>query len=133
MFRAIPLLAIVVIIWNVLVFVSGTPLDSEFISLPLPSSVSLSMTSAEALIGLGLILLYLEVLKATRTSTASVVDHVLSMALFVIVLLEFILVPALGTGAFALLVLLTLLDVIAGFTITISTARRDIGLGDQIR
>jgi len=133
MFRAIPLLAIVVVIWNVLVFVSGTPLDSEFISLPLPSSVSLSMTSAEALIGLGLILLYLEVLKATRTSTASVVDHVLSMALFVIVLLEFILVPALGTGAFALLVLLTLLDVIAGFTITISTARRDIGLGDQIR
>ena len=91
------------------------------------------MTSAEALIGLGLILLYLEVLKATRTSTVSVVDHVLSMALFVIVLLEFILVPALGTGAFALLVLLTLLDVIAGFTITISTARRDIGLGDQIR
>lgn len=133
MFRAIPLLAIVVVIWNVLVFVSGTPLDSEFISLPLPSSVSLSMTSAEALIGLGLILLYLEVLKATRTSTASVVDHVLSMALFVIVLLEFILVPALGTGPFALLVLLTLLDVIAGFTITISTARRDIGLGDQIR
>jgi hypothetical protein len=28
--------------------------------------------------------------------------------------------------------LLTLIDVIAGFTVTISTARRDIGLGNRI-
>lgn len=133
MLRAIPLLVIVVAIWNILVLVTGGALDGVLIGFGMPSGDAFTMTTAEALVGLGLILLYLEILKATRTSTASVIDHVLSMALFVIVLLEFILVPAMGTGAFALVVLLTLLDVIAGFTITISTARRDIGLGDQIR
>ena len=39
---------------------------------------------------------------------------------------------ALVRGDYALVVLLTLIDVIAGFTVTISTARRDIGLGDRI-
>lgn len=132
MLRAIPLLLIVVVIWNVLVFATGTPLSAQAWSLNLPSGTAMTLTAGEALVGLGLVLLYLEILKATRTGTASIIDHLLSMALFVVVLLELILVPELGTGSFALVVLLTLIDVIAGFTITISTARRDIGLGDQL-
>jgi hypothetical protein len=98
----------------------------------MPSGAALTFSIGELLVGLGLILLYLEVLKSTRTSTASIIDHVLSMALFVFALLELILARGMGTGAFALVVLLTLIDVIAGFTVTISTARRDIGLGDRI-
>jgi hypothetical protein len=132
MLRAIPLLLIVVVIWNVLVFVTGTPLTSGALTFGMPSGAALTFSIGELLVGLGLILLYLEVLKSTRTSTASIIDHVLSMALFVFALLELILARGMGTGAFALIVLLTLIDVIAGFTVTISTARRDIGLGDRI-
>jgi len=132
MFRAIPLLLIVVVIWNILVFMTGTPLTAQALSIGLPSATVLTVTTGEALVGLGLILLYFEILKSTRTTGASIIDHVLSMALFVVVLLELILVPAMGTGSFALVVLLTLVDVIAGFTVTISTARRDIGLGDRL-
>lgn len=132
MFRAIPLLLIVVVIWNILVFMTGTPLNAQALSLGLPSDAVLTVTTGEALVGLGLILLYFEILKSTRTTGASIADHALSMALFVVVLLELILVPAMGTGSFALVVLLTLVDVIAGFTVTISTARRDIGLGDRL-
>ena len=98
----------------------------------MPSGVTMTFTTADALVALGLILLYLEILKATRTSADSIIDHVLSMALFVVALLEMILIPGMGTSAFALVVLLTLIDVVAGFTVTISTARRDIGLGDRI-
>ena len=132
MLRAIPLLAIVVAIWNVLVFLTDASMTAQALSVAMPSGAAVQITTGEALVGLGLILLYLEIFKSTRTSTAAIVDHVLSMALFVIVLLELILVPAMATGAFVLVVLLTLIDVIAGFTVTISTARRDIGLGDQI-
>ena len=133
MFRAIPLLLIVVVLWNLMVFVTGASLTAQAISFAMPSGGTFAMTTDQVLVGLGLVLLYLEILKSTRTSTASIIDHVLSMGLFVVVLLELILVPAMATGTFALIVLLTLIDVIAGFTVTISTARRDIGLGDEIR
>jgi hypothetical protein len=132
MLFAIPLLLIVVVIWNVLVFVTGTSLTGVALSFGLPSGGTVALTTGEALVGFGLILLYLEILKSTRTSTVSIVDHILSMALFVVVLLELILVPAMASGPFVLIVLLTLLDIIAGFTVTISTARRDIGLGDRV-
>lgn len=132
MLRAIPLLAIVVVIWNVLAFATAVSLTEPAWSLTMASGAVMTMSTGELLAGLALLLLYLEILKATRTSTASIIDHMLSMALFVIALLELILVPEMGSGSFALIVLITLIDVVAGFTVTISTARRDIGLGDQI-
>jgi len=132
MLRAVPLLVIVVGIWNILVFVTGSPLMEPLMSFGLPSGAVLGVTTAEALVALGLVLLYLEILKSTRSSSAAILDHVLSMALFVVALLELILVPAMGSAAFMLVVLLTLIDVIAGFTVTISAARRDIGIGGGI-
>lgn len=132
MLRAIPLLAIVVVIWNVLAFATAVVLTEPVWSLNLASGTVMTLSTGELLVGLGLVLLYLEILKATRTGSASIIDHMLSMAVFVVALLELILVPQMGSGSFALVVLLTLIDVVAGFTITISTARRDIGLGDQL-
>ena len=46
---------------------------------------------------------------------------------FVVALVELITVPRLGNGVFLVIVLTTLIDVIAGFTVTISSARRDFG------
>ena len=131
MLLAIPLLLIVVGIYNVLALLTATSMTAPVLSMSMPSGDAFSLSTAELLLGLGLVLLYLELLKATRASSVSVIDHVLSMALFVVALLELILLPGFGTGAFGLIVLLTLIDVVAGFTITISTARRDIGLGDR--
>lgn len=132
MLRTIPLLVIVVVIYNALAFGTGDTLAAPAFGFAMPSGAAFSISTEELLVGLGLVLLYLEILKATRTGSASILDHLLSMALFVVVLLELILVPALGTGAFALVMLLTLIDVIAGFTVTISTARRDIGFGHSV-
>jgi hypothetical protein len=50
------------------------------------------------------------------------------MVLFVVALLEFLLVPACGTSVFLIITALTLIDVIAGFTVSLSTARRDIAI-----
>jgi hypothetical protein len=57
------------------------------------------------------------------------VDHALSMALFIICLLEFIIIARFGNSTFFIITLICLLDVVAGFTVTISTARRDFGIG----
>ena len=72
-------------------------------------------------------LLYLEIFKATRTGHASIIDHVLSLLVFVVALVEFVIAPRFGHQAFLAIVLMMLIDVIAGFTVTISGARRDFG------
>jgi hypothetical protein len=77
---------------------------------------------------LGLICLTIQVFKATRTSSAEVVDHIISTLIFILFLIEFIVVKSAGNSTFFILMLMALLAVIAGFTITISTARRDVTL-----
>jgi hypothetical protein len=71
-------------------------------------------------------MLYLEVLKATRTGRGSVIDHIFSLLGFMVCLMVLILVPRAGTVPFLLMTAMTMLDVIAGFTITINAARRDV-------
>ncbi len=75
--------------------------------------------------------LYIELFKSTRTSVGAIVEHVFSLFVFIVFLVEFLLVPAAGTSTFLLVTLLSLIDVIGGFTITISTARRDFGVGSH--
>lgn len=125
MLRMIPLLLIVAVVYNVLVFASDVSPAMVLFTLTMASGTAWQADLGGLLIAVGLILLYLEILKATRTSAASIVDHVLSTALFIACLLEFILLPRFGTTVFFLITLMTLIDVIAGFTVTIVAARRD--------
>ncbi|HIP52870.1 MAG TPA: hypothetical protein EYH03_02505 [Chromatiales bacterium] len=81
---------------------------------------------------LGTVALFIEMIKATRTGGASVLDHILSTLVFVAFLVTFLTVKDAGSEAFFVLMLMSLVDVIAGFTITIASARRDIGLDHQI-
>jgi uncharacterized membrane protein len=70
--------------------------------------------------------LFIEVVKATRSSMASAIDHALSALVFAAYLVEFLLVKAAGTGVFLVLTIMSFLDLIAGFTVTLGTARRDL-------
>jgi O-antigen ligase len=85
------------------------------------------LTVGELIILAGISLLFLEIIKASRSRRAGV-DHALSMVLFVVALLEFLLVPACGTSGFLIITALALIDVIAGFAVSLSTARRDIAI-----
>lgn len=51
------------------------------------------------------------------------------MVLFIVCLVEFLLLPAFATSTFFLLALMVLLDVLAGFIVTIVAARRDVDFG----
>jgi hypothetical protein len=48
---------------------------------------------------------------------------------FIAALIEFIVVPQAATSVFFLILVTLLIDVVAGFTIGIRVARRDIGFG----
>jgi hypothetical protein len=51
------------------------------------------------------------------------------MILFMICLIEFLVVRQAATSEFFFILIVTLIDVIAGFSITIRGARRDFGFG----
>ena len=130
--RNIPLFAYLLLIYNVLVFfgsAAGNLLEAPVSAFPLPSGPMFTFNIGELLLITGVAALYIEIFKATRSSNASIFDHLFSMLTFVGFLLEFLLVAEAATSYFFILMLMTFLDVIAGFTVTISTARRDIDLG----
>jgi len=132
MLAAVPLLAIVVGLYHAVALTGAANLGAVLVEVPLLSGAVFAFSIADLLLALGLILLYAEIFKATRTSNLSIVDHLFSMLLFVLCLVEFIVLPGFGTSVFFMLMLMTFIDVIAGFTVTISTARRDIGVGEGV-
>jgi hypothetical protein len=132
MLKSIPLLAAVLIIYNLIAFITPATLTGTVIDTGLVSGAQWIFSVNDLLLFLAIILLYIEIIKSTQTSTSSIVDHVLSMLVFIVFLMEFILVPQVGNSTFFLIMLISFIDVIAGFTITISTARRDITMDRQM-
>lgn len=65
-------------------------------------------------------------LKSTNSGRSSIVEHMLSTVVFVIFLVEFLLVGFSASSTFFLLMIMALLDVVAGFSISITAAGRDV-------
>lgn len=123
---SIPLLAFVVAAYTVLALIAPGWLNAELFGLPLLSGITLWFQGNDLLLVIGLFLLCVEIFRSTSNSTAAILNHVLSLVVFIICLIEFIVMRQMGNMTFFLIMLMTLSDVIAGFTVTISTARRDV-------
>jgi len=129
---SIPLFFYVLIAAN-LVLLSG-PIEQSVINVILfefllPSGRLIVLTVSDAFILISVFFLYIETFKATRTSVISIVDHALSLLVFVIFLIELLVVPRLGNTTFLIMTAASLMDVVMGFTVTISTAKRDFTMG----
>ncbi len=129
---SIPLFAYLLIAFNIIIFSGNADplvtLNKVIFDFDVPSDAHIALTVSSVFILTGIVFLYIEILKSTRASVFAIVDHGLSMLVFVIFLIEFIAIPEVGNSTFLTLTVLTLADVIAGFTVSISTARRDISL-----
>ena len=134
MFIALPLLAIPVVLYNLIAVAkmaggaatsTNAELTKTLFSIPMASGASWSLTTGDLLILLSLFMLFFELLKATTSRRVAIVNHSLSMIVFIVCLVEFLLVPAFATSVFFLITMMTLLDVLAGFIVTIITARKD--------
>lgn len=60
---------------------------------------------------------------SSNRSPTAIYNHILSMVLFVIALLEFLLIPNFANSTFFLLLAFLLVDVVAGFAITLTPPR----------
>ncbi len=133
MFRAIPLFIVLLVAYNLAMFFGdiNATLATQMYSVGLASGAIWSFTVSDLYIILGVLILYIEIFKSTGTGVTSVIDHSLSMIVFIIFLVEFLMVEGCGTSTFFILTLMSLLDVIAGFTVSIVAARRDFAIGPE--
>jgi hypothetical protein len=123
---SIPLLAFIVAAYTAFALVAPGWLNAVLFGLPLLSGAWLPFRGGDLLLVIGVALLCVEIYRATSSSTAAILNHVLSLLVFIIALIELLIMPQMASMTFFLIVLMTLSDVIAGFTVTISSARRDL-------
>ena len=122
-----PLLLIGFAIYNIIAFLMpDLTWTATAFSVPMVSGAVWTMTTGELLITFSLLLLFGEVMKSTRIGMRTVVDHGLSLILFLAMLVEFLLVKQAGTGTFFLLLAISFVDVLAGFAVTLRSAQRDL-------
>lgn len=137
MFRLFPLLLIVIVVYNFLAFGGWAVgnhnlepfLQSHGVTIPVVSGDKWTFSLADLFMLVALVLLFVEVVKATRTTSREIINHALSMVTFVVALIEFIALKGFATSTFFFLMAMTLFDVIAGYTISIVAAEHDLGLG----
>ena len=111
--RAVPMLGFVLLLANLLALL-GQGFDTELLAFPLPSGTRLALDAGDLVVLAGLLLLTVEVLKASRAAAIPLLDHVASLTVFGAALLEFLLLPVFAHGAFLALLAMTLIDAAAG-------------------
>ena len=125
---AFPLLTFVLLAYNVVFWLPGIDLPTRLIGLPVPSGALLEITAGDALVLAALVVLFVETLKSTGAGNVTILDHILSTAVFVLALVEFLMVPEAGNPQFLMLVIICLMDVLGGYGVSLRAARRDVSV-----
>jgi hypothetical protein len=130
-----PLLIIPFIFYNVLALtvMGWQPAawgNQQLFAIPMVSGVTWSLTWSDVMLVVGLVCLFFEVIKSTNTGRNSVIEHMASTALFVVFLIEFLLFAPAASSTFFILMMMALVDVVAGFTISITGAGRDVTMAN---
>jgi hypothetical protein len=122
-----PLLLIPFAIYNMIAFLmAGVSWTSPVTTVHMMSGQDWVLTWEDVLLALSILLLWIEIIKSTRLGMRSVMDHILAMALFIAMLVEFLLVQQAGTSTFFLLMMSALVDVLSGFIIGMRSGRRQV-------
>ena len=122
-----PLLLIPFAIYNIIAFLMpGVSWTGVMSTVHMVSGADWTMSAGDMLIALAIVLLCGEVIKSTRVGIRTVVDHALSLILFLGMLVEFLLVKQAATATFFLLLVVSFIDVLGGFAVTLRSAQRDL-------
>src|ERR1700682_4581205 len=135
-----PLLAIPLLIYNFIVL-TGIAGSSENVQAWLAGPVftvhafsgdAWNVSTGDILILFGILVLFVEIVKSTRTDSLSLINHGLAALVFVVFLVEFLTMHGFTNSVFCILMGMQLVDVVAGYTVTAVAARRAIGSGGGI-
>ena len=128
-----PLLALPILFLNFMVLTGfgGDDLEawlgSTIFTIHGMSGDSWSLSPGDLIVVVGLIFLFVEIIKSTRTDAISLINHGIAALTFVLFLLEFLIVKGFMNSTFFILMMMQLIDVIAGYTVTVVAAKRDFG------
>ncbi len=124
-----PLLLVPFAIYNIVAFIFRLPDDiwtTQAAAVRMMSEQIWKMTWQDIFIAVSILLLLVEVIKSTKIGVRAIIDHVLALLLFIVMLVEFLLVARAETSTFFLLLIITLVDVLAGFIVSIRSSTRQI-------
>ena len=128
---AIPLTIIPLILFNAIgAFRGGEPWEFILFSIPMVSGQRWAVTLFDLMMLLAMALLFVEVLRSARPAKgATITNHIVSTVVLLVYVIEFVTVPVASNSLFFALTVIALFDVLAGFTISIRAAQRDIAFG----
>ncbi len=130
MLTAIPLTIIPLILFNAIGFAMPDAWGGTLFPIPLMSGHTWNVTLSDLMILLALAMLFFETLRSAKPAlTSTITNHIVSTVLLIVYIIEFIVVPIAANSLFLVLTAIALFDVVAGFTISIRTAQRDISFG----
>jgi len=128
-----PLLLIPFAIYNMIVFLTpGVSWTTPVTTVRMMSGQDWVLTWEDILLAFAIFLLWIELIKSARIGARGAVDHILAVALFVAMLIEFLLVARAATSTFFLLMAIAFVDALAGFVVGMRTASRQIEGAGQI-
>ena len=131
MLTAIPLTIVPLILFNAIGFsIGGDPWMNQLFGVTMVSGAHWAFTLSDLMLVIGLITLFVETLRSARPAlNSTITNHIVSTILLIIYIVEFLIVDVAAHSLFFILTAMALFDVVAGFTISIRTAQRDISFG----
>jgi hypothetical protein len=122
-----PLLLIPFAIYNIVAFLmSGVDWSAPFLHVTLRSGAQWTIAPGQILVAVAILILLVEFGKLTRIGTRSLVDHGLSLLLFGGMTAEFVLVQAVASPTFFLLLVISVVDFVSGIVASIGARRRAV-------
>lgn len=131
--RFFPLMGLVLLIYNLIAMMDKDPnlsiWNKTFTTITLSPGNVVTITNSIALITFALIVLFFELIKSTTASNSAMIEQLFSMLAFIGFLLQFLLTPHAANSTFFVLMVISLVETLAGFVILIKVARRDVKIG----
>ena len=113
-----PLLLIPIAIYNIIAFLMpGVSFPDTLVKARLISGAEWTVAFGDSLVGLGVLMLLLEVVKGARPGAKYLTDHILSLLVFGAAAGEFLMWPKFANSTYFLLTLLALADFLSGITL----------------
>lgn len=114
-FVGVPLLIVPFAIYNIVAFIiPGVSWGTPFTSVTLRSGAEWQIAPGDLLVAFSILILLVELVKLTRLGVRSWVDHLLSFVLFAGMTAEFVMVQAVASPTFFLLLVIAFVDFIGG-------------------
>ena len=125
-----PLLLIPALIYAMMAIPSGDKVAETMaapaFSMPLASGAHWVVTWGHVIVIIAVITLFFEILKSTRPSSAQLIDNGLSVGVFIVTFVLWLLIKPFGTTEFFIIVLMALLDFLSGSVIMTRVSQRTV-------